>query len=65
MVLDSRSESVIVDNLVVDLGLLYKTPAVRTDTVKPSVCVDIIISTLVVATAKIKSSLVDVSSTII
>ena len=36
-----------------------------TDAVKPSVCVDVIISTLVVATVDVKSSLVDVNSTVV
>ena len=37
VVFDSRSESVIADNLVVDLGLLDETLAVITDAVEPSV----------------------------
>ena len=65
MVLDNTSESVIVDSFVVDSGLLVETPAVATDVVKPSVCVDVIISTLVVATVDVKGSLVDVSSTVV
>ena len=36
-----------------------------TDAVKPSVCVDVIISTLVVAAVDIKGSLVDDSSTLV
>jgi hypothetical protein len=51
--------------LVVDSGLLVETPDVITDAVKPSVCVHVIISTLVVATVDVKGSLVDVNSTVV
>ena len=65
MVLDNTSKSLVVDNFVVDSGLLVETPAVITDAVKPSVCVDVIISTLVVATVDIKGPIIDVNSTVV
>jgi hypothetical protein len=74
VVLDNTSESDIVNSFVVNSGLLDKTPAVVADaelasdvveSVKLSVCVDVIISTLVVATVDIKGSLVDLSSTVV
>ena len=74
MVLDNTSESDIVDSFVVDSELLDKTPAVVADaelasnvvkSVKLSICVDVIISRLVVATIDIKCSLVDGSSTVV
>ena len=74
MVLDNTSESVIVDSHVVDSGLLDKTPAVVADaelasnvveSVKLSLCIDVIISGLVVAIVDFKGSLVDVSSTVV
>ena len=63
--LDNISESVIVDSFVVDSGLLVETPDVITDAVKPSVCVDVTISTLVLDAVDVKGSLVDVSSTVV
>ena len=61
MVFDDTSEAVIVDSSVVDSGLLDKTTAVITVAVKPSIFVDVIMSTLV----DINGSLVDMSSTVV